>query len=322
MNNHQQQPTNSQFVCIHLGVEGGLNEANLSAHLLAPQGSQNFICLDAGTILAGLKVARQAGSFADFPLSKNSDLDVEGQILHHHIKGYCISHTYLDHVSGLTIVSPEDKQKPIFGLANTIADLKEYLFNWRTWPNFGDCGVEPCLGVYNYVTLTVGKSYPIPDTQMKVIAFPLAHGNHGGSAAFLIEANGFYVLYLGDTGPDELSDRHSNEEVWRYIVPLIQQKRLCGIFMEASYPDNRPDSELFSHLTPAWMMSSLRRLAALVDPENPQQALAGLTLIVTHIKPWLKAGLSTREIVEAELTSHNDLGLNLVFATQGQKTEL
>jgi hypothetical protein len=40
------------FRCIPLGVEGGLIESNLPAYLLAPIGSTDFVCLDAGTLLA------------------------------------------------------------------------------------------------------------------------------------------------------------------------------------------------------------------------------------------------------------------------------
>ena len=56
------------FRCIPLGVEGGLIESNLPAYLLAPIGSTDFVCLDAGTILAGLRVARANGCFSDIPM--------------------------------------------------------------------------------------------------------------------------------------------------------------------------------------------------------------------------------------------------------------
>ena len=36
------------FRCIPLGVAGGLIESNLPAYLLAPIGSTDFVCLDAG----------------------------------------------------------------------------------------------------------------------------------------------------------------------------------------------------------------------------------------------------------------------------------
>jgi len=37
-----------KFTWIPLGTGGGLLESDLSAHLIAPMGSHDFICLDAG----------------------------------------------------------------------------------------------------------------------------------------------------------------------------------------------------------------------------------------------------------------------------------
>ena len=45
------------FKVIPLGVKGGLDESNLSAYLVAASGSDQFICLDAGTIYKGLELA-------------------------------------------------------------------------------------------------------------------------------------------------------------------------------------------------------------------------------------------------------------------------
>jgi 3',5'-cyclic-nucleotide phosphodiesterase len=39
----------AHFQVVPLGVKGGIDETNLSAYLLAPVNTQNYICLDAGT---------------------------------------------------------------------------------------------------------------------------------------------------------------------------------------------------------------------------------------------------------------------------------
>jgi 3',5'-cyclic-nucleotide phosphodiesterase len=44
----------AHFRCA-FGVKGGIDETNLSAYLLAPVNTQNYICLDAGTINAGIE---------------------------------------------------------------------------------------------------------------------------------------------------------------------------------------------------------------------------------------------------------------------------
>lgn len=45
------------FRLVPLGVKGGIDESNLSAYMLAPTGSNNYVCLDAGTLDAGIEKA-------------------------------------------------------------------------------------------------------------------------------------------------------------------------------------------------------------------------------------------------------------------------
>jgi 3',5'-cyclic-nucleotide phosphodiesterase len=113
-------------------------------------------------------------------------------------------------------------------------------------PNFANSGTPPLLGLYNYVVLKPGKSTNIAGTSMHVKAFPLAHGEFTDSTAFLIELNGSFILYMGDTGPDEVEKRSTTLDLWKLITPLIKAQSLHGIFIEASYPDERADDQLFS----------------------------------------------------------------------------
>ena len=69
------------YVTIPLGVNGGLTEDNLSSYLLAPKGDTNFIALDAGTLLAGLRQARILESFQGITVPADSPLTLEGWVL-------------------------------------------------------------------------------------------------------------------------------------------------------------------------------------------------------------------------------------------------
>jgi len=311
----------SQFVTIPLGVMGGLDESNLSAYLLASAGSSQFVSLDAGTLLSGIRVANQAGSFAGITVPKESDLSLEGFILRERVAAYLISHAHLDHVAGLILSAPNDSRKPILGLEETLQDIKNHLFNWRIWPNFGDDGNTPYLSKYFYVMLAVGKRTRIANTPLYVSAFPLSHGNVT-STAFLIEAeNNYFTLYLGDTGADVLEKSNNLRTLWQQVAPLIKKQRFRGLFAEISYPDGQAEEELYGHLTPKLLINALKDLANLVDPKHPQQALAGLTVIVTSIKPSLLASAYPSKQIESQLQLQNDLGIHFVFATQGQRIE-
>jgi 3',5'-cyclic-nucleotide phosphodiesterase len=310
------------FRCIPLGVEGGLIESNLPAYLLAPVGSSDFICLDAGTLLAGLRVARAKGGFSDIAMPPGCADSIEGRVLRHHIKAYLLSHTYLDHVSGLILNSPADSAKPIMALEDTIEGLQHHVFNWITWPNFGGEGQPSPLAKYRLVVLKSGERLAIPGTAMGVEARPLAHGARTDSAAFLVDVDGQTVVYMGDTGPDHLEDRPTTLQLWERLVPLIRDHRLRAIFIESSYADETPEDQLFSHLTPKWIMRALRQLAGMVETRKPEVALAGLGVVVTHVKPHLDAGEETLDTVRRQLEKQNDLGLRFVFAEQGEPFEL
>jgi 3',5'-cyclic-nucleotide phosphodiesterase len=310
------------FRCIPLGVEGGLIESNLPAYLLAPIGSTDFVCLDAGTLLAGLRVARANGCFSDIPMPPDSTDSIEGRVLRHHIKAFLITHTYVDHVAGLIMNSPADSEKPIMALEDTIEGLCRHVFNWITWPNFAGDGESHPLAKYESVILRPGESSSVPGTAMRVEAWPLAHGARVASAAFIVDANGHYVVYMGDTGPDQLEDQPTTHLLWERLVPLVREDRLQGIFIESSYPDGTPDNQLFSHLTPRWVMHAFHQLARMIDPRSPESALAGLTVVVSHIKPHLDAGEEARVVVRRQLHGRNDLGLHLIFAEQGKPFEL
>src|SRR5262249_13845591 len=66
INGAPSQSAAAKFVSIVLGAAGGLSEDNLTSYLLAPVADTRFIALDAGTLLSGIKVAIDRGSFADW----------------------------------------------------------------------------------------------------------------------------------------------------------------------------------------------------------------------------------------------------------------
>lgn len=309
----------AKFMAIPLGTKGGLREADLSSYLLAPAGETNFIALDAGTLLTGLQHAKQHGSLQGIEIPADSPLSLEGVVLHHHIKAYVISHAHLDHVAGMVINAPDDSSKPILGLPSTIDYIRDHLFNWKIWPNFGDDGEGFQLKKYQYVRLTPGEPYPVDQTAMVVIPYELSHSGGYLSTAFLVEADGAYLLYFGDTGPDAVEESDRMYQVWTAVAPLVREKRLHGMFLECSFPSDHPDNQLFGHLTPTWMMEELRTLANLVNPDHPEMALRGLRVVVTHIKPTLNRDDAPEQTIMNELSELNDLGVEFMLPESGQR---
>ena len=289
------------FKIVPLGVKGGIDESNLSAYMVAVSGTNDYICFDAGTLHTGIEKAIS---------NKVFNIPAE-QVLRRYIKGYFISHAHLDHIAGLIINSPDDTNKTIYALASTIETVKTHYFTWESWGNFTDQGAGVQTKKYHYETLKPDSMINIKNTTMQVKAFPLAHSNLT-STAFLVNNNDDYILYLGDTGSDEIEKSQNLHKLWKAIAPLVKTKKLKAIMIEVSFPDEQPDKSLFGHLTPRLLMKEMDVLAGLSG------GLKGFNVICTHVKPPQKNIEKIKEQVKAE----NKLGLNLIFPEQGKELNL
>jgi 3',5'-cyclic-nucleotide phosphodiesterase len=287
------------FVIVPLGVRGGLDESNLSAYMVAPAGSNEYICLDAGTLYAGIRKAVDSGVFAA----------TVSQVLRSYIKCYFISHPHLDHVAGLIINSPEDSAKTIYGLPFCLDVLKDKYFTWESWANFGDEGEKPVLKKYHYAPLSPGEEIAIPHTALYVSAYPLSHGTPYQSTAFLVRSGDAYLLYLGDTGADTIEHSDKLHLLWRRVAPLIRAGQLKAIFIEVSFPDEQPEKLLFGHLTPRLLRSALMNLT-----QTAGQPLAGLPVVITHRKP---SG-NQETMIQKELEADHSLPVKFIFPQQAR----
>lgn len=298
----------SSFQLTPIGIYGGLDDSNLSAYLLKPLESKTYVMLDAGTLVHGLNTALKKHAL------KATNLAF---LLESGISAYLISHAHLDHLMGLIIAQPQlRQQQAIIGRQETMDALKKYIFNWSVWGNFGDSGEYPQLNFQHYEHINLEEWTTIPNTAMQVKAFPLSHGGTP-STAFLIKHKNNYILYFGDTGSDKIEKSANLSTVWQAIAPLIRKKQLHALLLECSFPDSQPNEQLFGHLKPELFMFELNVLAKSTDVANPKTALAGLNVIVTHIKPSLHNREGTRKLIYNQLRQKNNLGINLILPQQG-----
>jgi cAMP phosphodiesterase len=304
------------FKVIVLGCTGGPKEGNMSSYLLGIPHTKDYITLDAGTLLEGLEKAYLLDHFEDLdvPLTDNPI-----RILFlKHIKAYLISHPHLDHIAGLVINSQIDISKPLLGSHFTINSLRDYIFNGSIWPNYGSEGVEPILNIYNYIRLGYEEPpTPIPGTQFNVEAFVLSHPKDYPSTAFLIEYQGEYVLYFGDTSSDFMEEKKHLSKVWKRVAPIIRKKKLRGMFLECSFSMERENQAMYGHLNPKLLAQEMDQLEKICGC-----SLAGLKMIVTHRKDCFEIGLDMKHLIAQQITNQCSKGIIYIFPEQGDKIYL
>ena len=301
------------FQLVTLGDTGGIKDGNLSAFLLRNLDEENYIALDAGTIVNGIDAALELNAFKELKSAPDADLKANGNILHNHVAAYLISHGHLDHVAGLLVASPDDNNKPIYALKSVNDTMGATYFNWQAWANFTNRGVEPKLNKYDVIDLAPQQTASIKGTTLKVTPFSLSHPLE--STAFVIESEEDMFVFFGDTGPDDVEKEGKLNAVWRYLAQQMRTKILRGMVIEVSFPNNRPDNLLFGHLTPKWLMQELTRFHSLVEHKAQFSAM---NIVISHIKYSLRAGKPPRSVIAAELEQANKLGFNFTLAKQGQ----
>jgi 3',5'-cyclic-nucleotide phosphodiesterase len=292
------------FKVIPLGVKGGLDESNLSAYLVAANGSDQFICMDAGTIYKGLEMA------IDKKLFNESNPSIVQQ---KKINSYFISHAHLDHTAGLIMNSPNDAPKKIYGLPSVLQVFKNNYFTWSAWANFGNEGEAPLLNKYTYAPLVAKQEIAIDGTGLFVTPFVLSHVNPYESSAFLIRNQSSYLLYLGDTGADSIEQSTQLLDLWKKVAPLISKGQLKAIFIEVSFDNSVPAKSLFGHLNPSLLMDELGKLDGLTNGSLHKTAI-----YITHLKPCTNCEIN----IQAQIKEANHLGLNIYYPSQAAVIDL
>eukprot|EP01087_Luapelamoeba_hula_P011186 TRINITY_DN300_c0_g1_i1.p1 TRINITY_DN300_c0_g1~~TRINITY_DN300_c0_g1_i1.p1 ORF type:complete len:398 (+),score=49.72 TRINITY_DN300_c0_g1_i1:111-1304(+) len=321
----------ADFTCIVLGPQGGADESRASSFLFKPANSpavNGFLSVESGSMLSSLQVALEANAFHDQPRSlfvnTTSNYEKATQIQRTQIKAYVISHPHIDHNLGLVMSSQSDAAgKTIYGTNETLNYFSSSIMNNVAWPNLADRGANG-FPMYHLQGLdeTIPTALPL---NFSAVAMPVTHGKAGSvpynsSAFFISLPNNKTFLYWGDVGPDSVQTYlPRNYLVWQRAAPLIVAKKLDTIFIECSYDNSRADGLLFGHLTPRYVLQELTTLANYVNPAKVNNSLAGVTVVIVHIKAGLPGMGNIAARLQSQLQAGNNLGVKFHLPKAGAR---
>ena len=174
-----------------------------------------------------------------------------------------ITHSHLDHVASLPMLVDtvgETREKPVtvHATQETLAILKEHLFNWKIWPDFAviPSAESPFM---SYSTLHLDQTLVFGERRITVLP-----ANHTVPAVgYLLESGKGALAFSGDTGV--------NPALWPRLNKL---QNLRYLVIETAFTDAQRQLALASkHLSPSMLAEELAQLT--VQPE----------VFVTHLKP-------------------------------------
>jgi len=194
------------------------------------------------------------------------------------IRDIVVTHAHLDHIKAIPfladniIIKNRRHSIKLFGIKETLSDLRKHLLNNRIWPDFTkiSSSLEP---VVKMNTISAGRAFKI--NGHTVCAYRV---NHTVPAVGYVisDKKGRSLLYTGDTGP--------TGEIWK------TPSGVNAVIVEVSFPNSMADLAIKTgHLT-----------AKLLDRELAKMKVLPGQIFITHPKPQYIKQI-TKEIKDISL---------------------
>lgn len=184
-----------------------------------------------------------------------------------------LTHSHLDHIAALPLVidsvgAMRKQPLTVHALPETIAALKQHIFNWVIWPDFTEIPHfdRPWMV---FEPLAVGGVVELGERRVRSLA-----ANHTVPAVgFHLYNDRASLVFSGDTGP--------NDEFWRQVNGIQNLKYLI---IETAFSNREQDLAVTAkHLFPIQLAEELGKL------QRDAQ------ILITHLKPSDSARIA-REI--------------------------
>jgi ribonuclease BN (tRNA processing enzyme) len=174
-----------------------------------------------------------------------------------------VTHSHMDHVTSIpflvdTVGWMRETPVTIYATRETLAILREHLFNWKLWPDFTQIP-DAARPVLRYQTIEIGV--PVTLGGRHITALP---ANHVVPAVgYRIDSGKTSLVFTGDTT--------TNDELWTHVNAI---DNLRYLIIETALSDRERALAIASkHLCPSLLADELTKLT--LSPE----------VYITHLKP-------------------------------------
>lgn len=184
-----------------------------------------------------------------------------------------VSHAHMDHVAFIPFLvdatgSLRNKPITVHALADTLACLREHIFNWQIWPDFTKIpdNEQPYM---RYEPFSIGDTICFDNREITVLP-----ANHTVAAVgFQLNSGTASLVFSGDTV--------NCDALWEVINKI---KNLKYLIIESAFCNQQKAIAIKSkHLCPSLLTEELQKL------KRPAE------LFITHLKPS-EADVIMREI--------------------------
>jgi ribonuclease BN (tRNA processing enzyme) len=174
-----------------------------------------------------------------------------------------VTHSHMDHVNSIpfivdTVGWMRDKPLTVHATQETLAILKEHLFNWKLWPDFSQIP-DAANPVMRFESVALG----VPVNLNGRAVTPLPANHVVPAVGYQLDSGKASLVFTGDTT--------SNDPFWPIVNEIGNLKYLI---IETALSDRERElARMSRHLCPSLLAEELAKLR--LSPE----------IYITHLKP-------------------------------------
>lgn len=184
-----------------------------------------------------------------------------------------VTHSHMDHVTSIPFLADtvgwmRNKPITVHATVETIAILREHLFNWKLWPDFTKIP-DPDKPVLRFEPIAIGRTVDMNGRKIT----PLPANHVVPAVGFHVDSGNASLVFTGDTT--------TNDALWKEVNRIANLRYLI---VETAFSDGERELAIASkHLCPRMLAEELAKLTIPAE------------IYITHLKPG-EIELTMREV--------------------------